>query len=115
MNITAQVNVSKKDIFNAKSGSISVKDVLGEQLIATGAFIAADEGVRKGSGEVCDIGYIVTDKGVVGFSSDVALKSMPDFIDYLKDESVNPDFSGVHISFDEHEGKAGKFYTFSLI
>ena len=115
MNITAQVNVSKKDIFNAKSGSILVKDVLDEQLIATGAFIAKDEGVRKGSGEVCDIGYIVTDKGVVGFSSDVALKAMPDFIDYLTDECASPDFAGVPISFDEHDGKSGKFYTFSLI
>lgn len=115
MNITAQVNVSKKDIFNAKSGSISVKDVLDDQLIATGAFIAKDEGVRKGSGEVCDIGYIVTDKGVVGFSSEVALKAMPDFIDYITDECASPDFAGVPISFDEHDGKAGKFYTFSLI
>lgn len=115
MNIIAQVNVTKKDIFNAKSGSISVKDIIGEELIATGAFIAKDEGVRKGSGEVCDIGYIVTDKGVVGFSSDVALKSLPDFIDYIKDECANEDFAGVPISFDEHDGKAGKFYTFSLI
>ena len=103
-------NVTKKDIFNAKTASISVKDVLNETLTATGCFVAVNEGIRKGTGETCDIGYISTNRGVIGFSSEVAISAIEAFSEYLAD--VN---EPVEIKFTEHAGKNGNYYTFEIV
>lgn len=107
------VNVSKKDIFNAKSGSKSVKEVLGTELTVTGCFVQENEGIRKGTNDPCDIGYISTDAGVVGFSSETCLKAMDAFADYLA-EAIN-DGEEVKIMFKENEGKNGEFYTIEIV
>lgn len=107
------VNVSKKDIFNAKSGSKSVKEVLGTELTVTGCFVQENEGIRKGTNDPCDIGYICTDAGVVGFSSETCLKTMDAFADYLA-EAIN-DGETVKIMFKENEGKNGEFYTIEIV
>lgn len=108
-----EVNVTKKDIFNAKSGSKSVKDYIGVALTATGCFLAENEGVRKGTNEPCDIGYIVTNEGVLGFSSETCIKALEDFSEYLKEAISKKE--KVEIMFSEHDGKNGKYYTFSLV
>lgn len=107
------VNVTKKDIFNAKSGSKSVKDFLNVALTATGCFLVENEGVRKGTNEPCDIGYIVTNEGVLGFSSETCIKALEDFSEYLKEAISKKE--KVEIMFTEHDGKNGKYYTFSLV
>lgn len=106
-------NVTKKDIFNAKVGSKSVKDYIGVTLTATGCFLAENEGIRKGTNEPCDIGYIVTNEGVMGFSSETCIKALEDFAEYLKEANKNKE--KVEIIFTEHDGKSGKYYTFSLV
>lgn len=108
-----EVNVTKKDIFNAKSGSKSVKDFLDVALTATGCFLAENEGIRKGTNEPCDIGYIVTNEGVLGFSSETCIKALEDFSEYLKEAISKKE--KVEIMFTEHDGKNGKYYTFSLV
>ena len=107
------VNVTKKDIFNAKSGSKSVKEVLGTELTVTGCFVQENEGIRKGTNDPCDIGYICTDAGVIGFSSETCLKAMDAFADYLAD-ALN-DGEEVKIMFKENEGKNGEFYTIEIV
>lgn len=107
------VNVTKKDIFNAKSGSKSVKEVLGTELTVTGCFVLENEGTRKGTNDPCDIGYICTDAGVIGFSSETCLKAMDAFADYLT-EALN-DGEEVKIMFKENEGKNGEFYTIEIV
>lgn len=107
------VNVSKKDIFNAKSGSKSVKDFLGVTLIATGCFLLENEGTRKGTNEPCDIGYIVTNEGVMGFSSETCNKVLGDFAEYLE-EAISKN-EAVEIMFSEHDGKNGKYLSFSIV
>lgn len=107
------VNVTKKDIFNAKSGSKSVKEVLGTELTVTGCFVLENEGIRKGTNDPCDIGYICTNAGVIGFSSETCLKAMDAFADYLAD-ALN-DGEEVKIMFKENEGKNGEFYTIEIV
>lgn len=108
-----EVNVTKKDIFNAKSGSKSVKDYIGVALTATGCFLAENEGIRKGTNEPCDIGYIVTNEGVIGFSSETCIKTLEDFAEYL--DEANSKKEKVEIMFTEHNGKNGKYFTFSIV
>lgn len=104
-------NATKKDIFNAKSASIAVRDILGETVNVTGCFVAVNEGVRKVTGEPCDIGYLITDRGVVGFSSEVALKAMESFAEYLADSAPE----SVSVVFTEHKGTNGMFYRFEIV
>lgn len=106
------INVTEKDIFNAKSGSKSVKDFLGVVLTATGCFLAENEGIRKGTNDPCDIGYIVTNEGVIGFSSETCIKALEDFSKYL--EKANNKKEKVEIIFSQHDGKNGKYFTFSI-
>lgn len=104
------VNMSKMDIFNAKNASISINDVIGEKLIVSGC--AVDEnGGKSQNGEPCDVGYIATDKGVIGFTSNVCLNSMTAFADILTD--ALSDGVAIGVTFFESKTKSGKpFFNF---
>lgn len=109
------VNMTKKDLINAKSSSVNVKEAIANnwELIVSGVAVIANAGTSK-SGEPCDIGYIATDKGVFGFTSDVLLKSMTDLADYLTDTLDTGDI--VKIKFNSRTSKSGsEFYTLTII
>ena len=108
--MSINVNMTKMDVFNAKNASLAIPDVLGETLIVSGC--AVDEnGGKSQSGEPCDVGYIATDKGVVGFTSNVCLKSMDGFSDILSD--ALSDGVAIGVTFFESKTKSGKpFYNF---
>ena len=107
------VNMSKKDIFNARSASKSVKSVLGMPLIVSGCCVREGEGLDK-QGNACDVGYIATNDGVYGFTSSVMLKGMSDFADYLND-ALN-EGEEVQIRFFAGKTNSGsEFYNFEII
>lgn len=107
------VNMTKKDIFNARSASKLVKDVIGEVLTVSGCTVRENEGINK-LGEACDVGYICTDRGVFGFTSAVMLKSMRDFAEYLE-ECLN-DGEEVQIRFFTGKSNSGsEFYNFEIV
>lgn len=111
--ITMNVNMSKKDLINAKSASKSVKDAIGIDLIVSGCAIAEGAGTDK-QGNPCDVGYVATDKGVFGFTSNVILKGMDDFAEFLT-ESLN-EGEQVTIRFFTGKSKSGsEFYNFEVI
>lgn len=111
--MNVNVNMSKKDLINAKSASKSVKDAIGKELIVSGCAIAEGAGTDK-QGNPCDVGYIATNEGVYGFTSNVILKGLEDFADYLTD-SLN-DGEEVKIRFFTGISKAGsEFYNFEIV
>lgn len=103
------VNMTKKDLFNAKNGSISIDDAIdhGEALTVTGCAVLENSGTDK-QGNPCDVGYIATNIGVVGFTSNVCLKGMEEFADYLTD-CIN-DNTPVQIEFFAGQSKNGSEY-----
>lgn len=102
-------NMSAKDLFNAKSSSKSVKDYIGVTLSATGCAV-----VDLVNAECCEtktVGYIATNEGVFGFTSNVLLDSMDDLAEYM--ESVG---NAVEIMFNENTSNGGKkFYTIEIL
>lgn len=107
MNIN--VNMTKKDLFNAKNGSISINDAIdnGEALTVTGCAVLENSGTDK-QGNPCDVGYIATNIGVIDFTSNVCLKSMEEFADYLA-ECIS-DNTPVQIEFFAGQSKNGSEY-----
>ena len=109
LKMNVNYNMTAKDLFNAKSSSKSVKDYIGVTLSATGCAVV--DITDKATGEVKTVGYIATNEGVVGFTSDVMMDAMDDLADYM--ESVN---APVEIQFHENTSNAGKkFYTMEIM
>ena len=101
-------NMTAKDIFNAKSSSKSVKDYVGVTLTATGCAVV--DTTNNETGEVKSVGYIATNEGVFGFTSNVLMNSMDDLSEYM--ESVG---EPVGIEFHESESRSGKkFFTMEI-
>lgn len=102
-------NMTAKDIFNAKSSSKSVKDYIGVTLTATGCAVVDTTDAE--TGKVKPVGYIATNEGVFGFTSDVLMNTMEDLSEYM--ESVG---EPVDIEFHENTSNAGKkFYTMEIM
>lgn len=107
------VNMTKKDLFNAKSASKSVKPVLGTVFSVSGCAVVENGGTDK-QGKPCDVGYIATNDGVFGFTSNVMLSGMSDFADYLTDCFNNGE--EVKIKFFSGTSKNGsEFFNFEII
>lgn len=106
------VNMTAKDIFNAKSASLSIKDeIASKPFTVTGCALVKNGGINR-DGEPCDIGYIAGEFGVFGFSSNVCIKALPDFADYLSD-CLN-DGIEVKVHFRTGSSKNGTFYTIAI-
>lgn len=79
------VNMTKKDIFNAKSGSISIKTAEASEWHTVSGCAVVENGGLDRDKKPCDIGYIATDIGVFGFSSKVCLDHMEELADILSE------------------------------
>ena len=107
--MSVNYNMNAKDLFNAKSSSKAVKDYIGVTLSATGC--AVTDMTDKKTGEVKTVGYIATNEGVFGFTSNVLIDTMDDLAEYM--ESVN---APVDIQFSENTSNGGKmFYTMEIL
>lgn len=107
--MTVNYNMTQKDLFNAKSSSKSVKDYIGVTLSATGCAVV--DATDKATGEVKSVGYIATNEGVFGFTSNVMMDAMDDLAAYM--EFVN---APVNIQFNENTSNGGKkFYTMEIL
>ena len=106
------VNMSKKDIFNAKSGSISIKTTeAGEWHTVSGCAVVENGGLDRDK-KPCDIGYIATDIGVFGFSSKVCLDHMEELADILSD--CLSDGEEVKVRFVKGKSTNGEFYSIQI-
>ena len=109
LKMSANYNMSAKDLFNAKSSSKAVKDYIGVTLSATGCAIV--DTADKTTGEVKPVGYIATNEGVFGFTSNVLIDTLDDLGEYM--ESVS---TPVDIQFNENTSNGGKkFYTMEIM
>lgn len=107
------VNMTKKDLFNAKSASKAVKSAIGEVLTVSGCAVVENGGTDK-QGKTCDVGYIATDNGVFGFTSNVMLGGMESFADYLTDALTDGEV--VKIKFFTGVSRNGsEYYNFEII
>lgn len=107
--MSTNYNMTAKDLFNAKSSSKAVKNYIGVTLSATGCAIV--DTTDKATGEVKPVGYIATDEGVFGFTSNVLIDTLDDLAEYM--ELVNVP---VDIQFSENTSNGGKkFYTMEIM
>lgn len=110
-----EINMTKKDLINAKNSSKSVKAAITAGLVleVLGCCIAENAGTNK-SGEPCDVGYIKTTDGIYGFTSSVMINSLDDFADYLTD--AQNDGEKVEIRFFTGNTKDGtEYYNFEIM
>ena len=106
------VNMSKKDIFNAKSGSISIKTAEASEWHTVSGCAVVENGGLDRDKKPCDIGYIATDIGVFGFSSKVCLDHMEELADILTD--CLSDGEEVKVRFVKGKSTNGEFYTIQI-
>ena len=106
------INMTKKDLFNAKNSSIDIKSHLGEIMTVSGIAVLCGQGSDR-DGNPVDIAYIATDKGVFGTISATVIKSMQDFADYLND--CFSDGEEVKIRFVDGKSKNGIFYKIEIV
>lgn len=106
------VNMSKKDIFNAKSGSISIKTAEASEWHTVSGCAVVENGGLDRDKKPCDIGYIATDIGVFGFSSKVCLDHMDELADILSD-CLN-DGEEVKVRFVKGKSTNGEFYSIQI-
>ena len=106
------VNMSKKDIFNAKSGSISIKTAEASEWHTVSGCAVVENGGLDRDKKPCDIGYIATDIGVFGFSSKVCLDHMEELADILTD-CLN-DGEEVKVRFVKGKSTNGEFYSIQI-
>lgn len=102
-------NMTAKDLFNAKSSSKNVKDYIDVTLTATGC--ATVDKTNFETGEVTTVGYIATNDGVFGFTSNVLLGTMDDLCDFMSDTN-----EPISIVFRQNTSRSGKnFYTLEIL
>lgn len=106
------VNMSKKDIFNAKSGSLSIKTADATEWHTVSGCAVVENGGYDRDQQPCDIGYIATDVGVFGFSSKVCLEHMNELADILSD--CFNDGEEVQVRFVRGTSKNGEFYSLQI-
>lgn len=106
------VNMTKKDIFNAKSGSISIRTAeASEWHTVSGCAVVENGGIDRDKNP-CDIGYVATEIGVFGFSSKVCLDHMEELADILS-ECLN-DGEEVKVRFVKGKSTNGEFYSIQI-
>ena len=109
------VNMTKRDLFNAKNASLSVSDAVdsGESYTVSGVALVENAGTSK-SGDVCDVGYIATDAGVFGFTSKVLISALPELAEILSDALDNGEI--VNVRFNSNKNSKGTdFYTVNIV
>lgn len=109
------VNMTKKDLINAKNASISVPTAIENDwtLTVSGCAVVENGGTDK-QGNPCAVGYIATDRGVFGFVSNILIDALNDFSEYLA-ESLN-DGEAVQIKFIAGTSKSGSvYYSFNIL
>lgn len=101
-NINASKGVSKIDLINLKSGSVSMKDYIGCEPFEVKAAVQLDDTDHE-TGEVKTYNYLIaTDGTVYGGNSYVVGKIMSDLIDLIDDDEK------IHCRFDKITTKAGR-------
>lgn len=114
MKITNNYNMSAKDLFNAKNGSVDIKSVLGVQLNAYAAAAAVAEDTNS-DGITENIFYIATDSGVIGGKAVAIVEAISDLCDFMADNEISKENPCV-ICFKSATSKAGRnFYTVEII
>lgn len=108
------VNMTKKDLFNAKNASVKVSDMLDVEICVSGCAIIKD-GAKSKDGTNCDVGYIaVKDSVVIGFTSSVLIDEITDFSDYLEDCINDNEYPMIKIT-ERKSNNGNTFYSFNII
>lgn len=115
METRININMSKKDLFNAQNASKDVKEAIkaGQVLEVTGCAVVVGGGTDK-QGNPCDVGYIATTDGVYGFISNIMINALESFADILTEEiEAN---RTVQIRFFAGQSKGGsEYYNFEIL
>lgn len=77
-------NLTKKDLFNMRSNSVAMKDVIGKELPVDG--YAQVEDVDSETGEVRLFNYILSGGECYAGNSVVIANAMNDLVDYIAEE-----------------------------
>lgn len=108
------VNMTVKDIFNAKRASQTIKAVIGKPIKVSG--FAISETVDAETGELKEVGYVVEkDTGVVfGFISDICREAIVELNDLVTDDPAI--LKDLTIVFNKNKSKNGlEFYYIQIL
>lgn len=108
------VNMSVKDVFNAKRASQTVEAVIGKPIKVSG--FAVSETVDAETGEVKEVGYIVEkDTGAVfGFVSDICREALDDLNELVTEDPAM--LKDLTIVFKKNKSKNGReFYYIQIL
>lgn len=112
MKITNNYNMSAKELFNARNGSVGIESVLGVQLEAYAAAIAEE---TNSDGITENIFYIATDLGVIGGKAVAIVEAIGDLCEFMADNEITKE-NPCAIYFKSATSKAGRtFYTVEII
>ena len=112
MKIKDNYNMSTKELFNAKNGSVDIKSVLGVQLKTYAAAVAEETNV---DGITENIFYIATDSGVIGGKAIAIVEAISDLCNFMAENDISKE-NPCTICFKSATSKAGRtFYTVEII
>lgn len=106
------VNMTTKDIFNAKRASTPIEGVIGTEIAVKGFALA--ESVDA-NGEVKEVGYVVEKdtNNVFGFVSDICKQGILDLAKlYEEDKSI---LDGLKVTFKKGLSKSGREFYYMHI
>lgn len=105
------VNMSVKDIFNAKRASTPVEAIIGQEITVKG--FALSESIDE-NGEAKEVGYVVDNDGnVFGFVSDICRQGIADLaMLYEEDNSIMNDLKA---TFKKGLSKGGREFYYMHI
>ena len=109
------VNMTKKDILNAKNCSMPVSAAVENDwtLTVSGCAIVENGGTDK-QGNPCPVGYIATDRGVFGFISSILIQGLHEFAEYLQECLDSGE--AVEIKFISGKNKSGnEYFNFQIL
>lgn len=115
MNIKTNVNMTKRDLFNAQNASRDVKEAINadKTLHVIGCAIVEGAGTDK-QGNPCDVGYIATTDGVYGFISNIMLGALESFAEILEEDIQSG--QETQIKFFAGKSKSGsEYYNFEIV
>lgn len=105
------VNMSVKDIFNAKRASTPVEAIIGQEITVKG--FALSESIDE-NGEAKEVGYVVDNDGnVFGFVSDICRQGIADLaMLYEEDNNIMNDLK---VTFKKGLSKSGREFYYMHI
>lgn len=108
------INVTKREIYNAKNSSLKAEDFIDQELELRGIYTFEDDVANKETGEVerKQITALITDKGVIASPSTPLANCVNNLVDTFDEDEI----IGMAVMIEERKSNAGnKFFQLAIL